>query len=233
MSEYLHGAYGKVQTAANRAADSGLGAIVYIGTAPVHTLEGGAGKVNVPMLVNDIAEARKLFGYSEDWAKYTLCEAMHVHLEEKGVGPLVLINVLDPATHRAATDTTVSKTPTKGTIIIPDAESIILDSIKIMTGGETPAEKVKGTDYSAVYNESKKSIVIAELSPGALGTAALSISYRAIDASAVTASTVIGESDGAGLNTGLYAVKNVYQLTGVIPAFIGSIVSPHSRSVLP
>ena len=85
-------------------------AIVYIGTAPVHQVEGGAKNVNRPILARDISEARKYLGYSDDWASYTLCEAMHVHFEMKGVGPLIFINVLDPATHRKQTGGTATLT---------------------------------------------------------------------------------------------------------------------------
>ena len=100
MSDYLHGAYGQIQAVGTRAADTSRGAIVYIGTAPVNQVEGGAANVNKPIVVNNMAQARKLLGYSDDWASYTLCEAMKVHLEQKGVGPIVCINVLDPTKHK-------------------------------------------------------------------------------------------------------------------------------------
>lgn len=219
MSEYLHGAYGKIQPVGNRVADTSLSAIVYVGTAPVHTLEGGASKVNKPILVNNIAEARNLLGYSEDWAKFTLCEAMHAHLVRQGVGPLIFINVLDPTVHKSSEATTSSLTPANGRITVANAESIILDTVTVAAG---QTAKVKGTDYSISYNSEKKVIVISELSAGSLGSSALTVSYYTIDATAVTASTVIGSSDGAGLNTGLYAVKNVYQETGHIPAFLAA-----------
>ena len=102
MADYLHGAYGQIQAVGTKVAIKSQNAIVYVGTAPVHTVAGGAANVNRPILVTNIAEARKHFGYSDEWDKYTLCEAMHAHLENKAVGPLVLINVLDPATHKAA-----------------------------------------------------------------------------------------------------------------------------------
>ena len=111
MANYLHGAYGEINAVGIKVAQEARGAFVYVGTAPVHTLENGAKNVNVPIMVNNVAEAQKYFGYSDDWAKYTLCEAIHAHLDLKGVGPLVLINVLDPATHKSAAKTTVSKTP--------------------------------------------------------------------------------------------------------------------------
>lgn len=220
MAEYLHGAYGKVSTEGTRAADESQGVIVYVGTAPVHTVEGGAANVNKPILVKNIAEARKYFGYSEDWASYTLCEAMHVHFEVKGVGPIAFINVLDPATHKSSTKTTASKTPSNGAIVIADAEDAILDTIVVKTQESTPVEKVKGTDYSVAYNIDKQTITLQELSAGSLGSSALTIEYYAIDTSAVTDSVVVGATDGLGQNTGLYAVKDVYQLTGQFPSFL-------------
>ena len=219
MADYKHGAYGVIQAVGSRVADESQGAIVYVGTAPVHNVEGGANNVNKPIVVNNIAEARKYFGYSDEWDKYTLCEAMHVHLENKGVGPLVFINVLNPATHKASESGTVSKTPENGRVTIPAAQDIILDSVVVKSGNTA---KIKGTDYAIAYNVEKKTITISELTAGALGTSALTITYNTIDASAVTTADVIGASDGLGLNTGIFAIKNVYQLTGYIPAYLAA-----------
>ena len=219
MADYKHGAYGVIQAVGSRVADESQGAIVYVGTAPVHNVEGGANNVNKPIVVNNIAEARKYFGYSDEWDKYTLCEAMHVHLENKGVGPLVFINVLNPATHKASDAGTVSKTPENGRVTIPAAQDIILDSVVVKSDNTT---KIKGTDYAIAYNIEKKTITISELTAGALGTSALTITYNTIDASAVTTADVIGASDGLGLNTGIFAIKNVYQLTGYIPAYLAA-----------
>jgi len=294
MSEYLHGAYGKIQAVGARIADKSLQAIVYVGTAPVHNLALAAGEsypVNKPIVVNNIAEARKYFGYSDDWDKYTLCEAMRVHLEEKGVGPLVLINVLDPAKCYGTTATTESKTPSEGAftlanadlieldtievegktkdthytvavdeannavtitektegslgtsaltvtyakktvasvsktpsnnvITIPSAENIILESVVLKTAPQSgdPVVKVKGTDYTITYNQTKKTITITGITN--LGTDALTVTYNTIDATRVDSDDVIGTTNGKGKNTGLYAVKNVYQATGYIPAYL-------------
>lgn len=219
MADYKHGAYGVIQAVGSRVADESQGAIVYVGTAPVHNVEGGANNVNKPIVVNNIAEARKYFGYSDEWDKYTLCEAMHVHLENKGVGPLVFINVLNPATHKASDAGTVSKTPENGRVTIPAAQDIILDSVVVKSGNTA---KIKGTDYAIAYNIEKKTITISELTAGALGTSALTITYNTVDATAVTTADVIGASDGLGLNTGIFAIKNVYQLTGYIPAYLAA-----------
>lgn len=213
MSEYLHGAYGNINAIGTKVAARSRSAIVYVGTAPVHLTAEGAKNVNRPVLVSNMAEARKHFGYSDDWAKYTLCEAMHVHFENHGVGPLVLINVLDPATHKKTESGTANLTPSGGRVTIVNAGDIILNSI-------TVPGKTAGTDYVATYNQHKNTIVIQEQTKGALGTEALSITYDLVDASAVDAESVIGSSDGEGLNIGLYAIKNVYQETGYIPSFL-------------
>lgn len=213
MSEaYLHGAYGQTQAAGNRVAAKCQNVMVLVGTAPVHTVVDGASNVNVPILVHDIAEARRHFGYSESWGDYTLCEAMHMFLENKAVGPLVLINVLDPEKHKGEAGT-VSLTPNNGIITIAAAENIVLNSVKV-------GDLVLNTDYVIAYNFQKKSITIKEVLPGGLGDGAIEITYNTVDPSAVTENDVIGASDGNGLNTGLYAVKNVYQLTGFIPSFL-------------
>ena len=219
---YLHGAYGDQQAIGTRVATESQSAVVLVGTAPVQNLlpdDNGDWNVNKPILVNDISEAKKCFGYSDDWAKYSLCEAMHVFLELAGVGPLVMINVLDPkSTHKSSTVTTKTATPSSGRITIANCEDAILDTIVVKTQDTPPVEKVKGTDYTAVYNAAKKSIIIQELTAGALGSAALDITYYTVTASTITSTDIIGADDGAGTHTGLYAIKDVYNLCGVIPA---------------
>ncbi|MDO4620034.1 MAG: hypothetical protein Q4B09_05360 [Lachnospiraceae bacterium] len=217
MAEYLHGAYGEINVAGTRVADESQGAFVYVGTAPVHTVEGGAKNVNVPIVVNNIAEARKYLGYSEDWSKYTLCEAMHAHLESKGVGPLIFINVLDPEKVKASAAGNVTLTPSNGIVTIPSAESIILDSIVVKAGSTA---KENGKDYTAAYSVDKGTIVLKEAKSGAIGKDALTITYNTVDATKVTTQDVIGSSDGEGLNKGLFAVKDVYTKTGLIPSFL-------------
>lgn len=217
MADYLHGAYGQIQSAGSRVSTVSKNVFVYIGTAPVHTVEGGAERVNKPILVSSIADARRKLGYSDDFASYTLCEAMNAHLNLNGVGPLVFINVLDPNTHVSKTEGTKNLTPEKGRVTITAAENIILDTVAVKSGEGT---KVKGEDYGIAYNADKKAITISEAKPGSLGSAALTITYKEIDPSAVTAEEVIGETDGCGLNSGIYAAENVFQETGYIPSFL-------------
>lgn len=232
MAEYLHGVYGQIQAVGSRVATEIPHAFVYIGTAPVHMVAGGEQTVNRPILVTNIAEARKKFGYSEDYASFTLCEAMHVHFDLNGVGPLVLINVLDPKKHVSAAAVTKNLTPESGRIVLAGAEKAIVDTVEVKAG-ETA--KVKGEDYAVSYDTDKKLLILTELKKNGLGSAALSVSYKEIDPAAVTTDDVIGSSDGCGLNTGIYAVQNVYQETGYIPSFLlapGFASNPAVHSVL-
>ena len=223
MSDYLHGAYAESLADGNRVSAESESAIVCLALA-----SGESYNVNKPVLVRNIAEAKKYFGYSEDWASYTLCEAMHHFFENKGIGPLVLINVLDPtkATHKNATETSVQKTPVNNIITIADAEDAILDTIAVATVGADPVTKTKGTDYTVSYSAVKKTITIRGITD--LGSSALAITYSTIKPSGVTNADVVGETDNLGTNTGIFAIKNVYQLTGMIPAFM---IAPGFSSV--
>ena len=165
---YMHGTYGTTQAVGTKVAQASQSAIVYVGTAPVHLTANGAELVNKPVVVYNMAEARRYFGYSDDWAKYTLCEAMDMHFEHNGVGPLVLINVLDPAKHKSAEAGSVSLTPENGRIIIANAEDIILSSVK---AGEMTA----GTDYTIAYDQTKKVIILTEMTKGAMACIVLAI----------------------------------------------------------
>lgn len=217
MADYRHGAYGTVNVIGDRTTGDALSTIVYVGTAPVNLVENGSANVNKPILCRNMADARKYFGYSDDWDSFTLCEAMHAHFDVYGVGPLVLINVLDPGVHKEESGGSASPVPVNGAVSIANAELAVLDSFVVKSGGTT---KVKGTDYTIGYNYNTKSVVIRELTPGALGTTALTITWDIVDPSAVDSDDVIGEGDGNGNNTGIFAIRNVHQLTGYIPAYL-------------
>lgn len=215
MAEYLHGVYGQVKLAGERAAEVSRNAVVYIGTAPVHMVAGGGENVGKPLVIQNMGQARAKLGYSEDFASYTLCEAMKAHFDLNGVGPVIMINVLDPKKHKKEEKGSVKLTPENGMVTIQGAENIILDSLEV-TG------KTAGTDYAVSTNLDKRTIILAELKKGSLGTEALTIGYEEIDPEKVEDGDVVGSSDGCGRNTGIYAVQNVYQLTGYIPSFLAA-----------
>jgi hypothetical protein len=68
---------------------------VYVGTAPINA--GDLTCVNKPIVAYTLAEAvEKLGPQSDDFAKWTLHEAMKAHFSMYEVAPVVFINVLDP-----------------------------------------------------------------------------------------------------------------------------------------
>jgi hypothetical protein len=145
--------------------------------------------------------------------------AFKYFFENKAVGPLVVIDVLDPTVAKSADPTTVEKTPSNGKILITSADSIILDTVEVWTEDDTPVKLVEGTAYTLDYDPDKKTITLATIGAG-LGTDALNVKYYTVAPSAVTDTVFIGSSDGMGTNTGLYAIRNVYPLTGLIPAYL-------------
>ena len=92
-------------------------------------------------------------------------------------------------------------------------EDAVLASVKV-------AGKTAGKDYVAAYDQKKKTVTLTETDKGALGTDELEITYDLVDPGKVTEEDVVGATDGMGLNTGVYAVANVYQETGMIPSFL-------------
>ena len=95
MANYFHG----VSTRQNDTsistpvtADSGIAFVV--GAAPGHTVGGAP---NDPIMCQSYAEAVAALGYSDDWEKYPICEAIYSQFKLYGVAPVVFVNVLDPA----------------------------------------------------------------------------------------------------------------------------------------
>jgi phage tail sheath protein FI len=96
---YLHGIYGEQVPTTDALPPAGVTTLpVYIGTAPVDQVDDPTKVIKTPILVNSFDEAKDKLGYSDDWETYTLCEAMYAHFKNRiqPIGPIVLINVLDP-----------------------------------------------------------------------------------------------------------------------------------------
>ena len=98
---YKHGIYiGEQATSLVPMTETEAGLVVAFGTAPVH-LASAPAEANKPVLCYTLKEAVAALGYSDDWEKYTLCEAMKVHFALFNVAPIVLVNVLGRASYEA------------------------------------------------------------------------------------------------------------------------------------
>ena len=99
---YKHGVYVREQATKLIAPVLGTAGLqVVVGTAPVNMLPDPAAACNTPLLVQSYAEAVGAVGYNSDFEAYTLCESISVNFQVVGTGPMVFINVLDPAKHSA------------------------------------------------------------------------------------------------------------------------------------
>ena len=109
---------------------------VVFGTAPIHLATDPA-PANSPVLCHTLAEFVQQFGWSDDFDKYTLCEAAQVHLQLFSVAPVVFVNVLDADKHSKESTATVEGVSNEATLSVP----MILSTLKVTTG-EKPVEAV-------------------------------------------------------------------------------------------
>jgi phage tail sheath protein FI len=199
-----------------------------IGTAPVQSVS--AGKVNVPVLASSYAEAVAALGYSDDWAKYTLCEFMYAHFKLYGMSPVILLNVLDPAAAAmkeavAAADKAVASKQIKLSI---DA---IASTVVVKAAGGAGSAYVLDEDYSLLYDG--EYLIIEVLSGGDIYTAeSLSVAYSKIKIAGVTATEIVGGYDtSTKLTTGLECINQVLAMFGVVPDIIAAPGWSHNSTV--
>ena len=184
---YKHGVYVREQATKLIAPVLGTAGLqVVVGTAPVNMLPDPAAACNTPLLVQSYAEAVGAVGYSSDFEAYTLCESISVNFQVVGTGPMVFINVLDPAKHSADIEETELEV-VEGVAHL-EATGAIPGTLKVLDG-ET--ELKKDEDYTTLFNED------GTLSIALIGSAAatLKVSGKRLDPSLVTPDDIIGGVD--------------------------------------
>lgn len=211
---YTHGSFGVLQATQDLISPASVATLpVYIGRAPVHQLSDYSGAVNKPILVQSYQDAVAKLGYNDsNWTDYDLCEAVYAHFKNaiQPIGPIVLINVLDPATMKSA-GTPASVTFTNGQGYIND-DKVILKSVGI-TG------KTLGTDFTASYTADGSKVLITDLKNALVSP--VTVSYDEVTPSGVTKTQIIGGTDGtSGVKTGLAVVDLIYQTYNMIPTIL-------------
>lgn len=210
---YKHGVY--VQEQATKLIAPVLGTAglqVVVGTAPVNMLDNPAAACNTPLLVQSYAEAVGAVGYSADFDAYTLCESISVNFQVVGTGPMVFINVLDPAKHSATIEGTELDV-TDGVAHL-EAVGVLPATLKVMNG-ET--ELKRDEDYTTIFNED------GTLSIALIGGTAttLTVSGKRLDPDLVTHTDIIGGVDvNTGKETGLEVVRQIYPKLGMTPGIL-------------
>lgn len=175
-----------------------------IGTAPLQAAENPA-TVGIPVLVESYADFVDKFGWSEDWAKFTLCEFAYSHFVLYGRKPAIFVNLLDPSTMTTAVaaadmDVVAHRIELPGEAI--DSAALVVKA----QGGDGDAY-VKGTAYKTYYADGK--LWIELLSTGAIYSATkLNVAYNKVNDAAVTASGIV---------TGLEAIEYCATNLGLTP----------------
>lgn len=216
---FFHGVRAsEVATALVTPVNTTAGLPVVFGTAPVHLTADPEKYVNKPVICYSWDEAVSALGYSEDWDKYTLCEAMYSEFKLYAASPIVFVNVLDPKTHKKST-TSKSVTLTDGSTTVTDP--VILSTLKVRsTEAAQPAKE--GTDYTAAWNDDGQ-LVITVVTGGTLAAAeTVLLDYDAADPTAVDASDIIGGASTAGSTKGLELIDKIYTQLSLVPGIIAA-----------
>lgn len=210
--EYLYGTYGHLADSVSATTEDNSTAALYIGTAPINLIRGyaDAGLVNKPVRLKNLYAARNTIGDAENWDTYTLSEAVAAHFANANgnQGPIYVINVLDPDTHRKAEPTSVTLNFVNGSAAFA-SEDIILDTLAL-------ADKAEGTDYTISYNFDTHKVSIVSADEDNPLDGAIAATYYEVDASAITESTIIGSANSNGTYTGMQAAALIYQTYNVI-----------------
>lgn len=222
---YKHGVYGELLPTQDTIAPRGVATLpVYFGIAPVHQLADYSGAVNKPVLIQNFNEVAAKIGYNDsNWANFDLCEAIYAHFKNQiqPIGPIVLVNVLNPDTMKTAAQTAdVTLVNGQGYI---NNDKVILKTVGILG-------KVAGTDFSASYTTNGTKVLVKDLK-GTL-VSPVTVTFDAVDPSLVTKTEIIGGTDGTtGAKTGISVVDLVYQTLNQVPTILDAPGWSHNPDV--
>ncbi len=214
-NEYLYGAYGHIgDTVAQSSVQAGT-MPVYIGTAPVNLVRGfgDAGIIDEPVKISNLVDAQKKLGYSADWGTFTLCEVMNAHFNNPlgNIGPIYVINVLDPAEgkHRKEEQTAKAINFNGGRAEFAST-TIILDTLTVAKAEASASNYVEGVDYAVDYNFTKGTVIITSLKEDAQLTGTLTVSYYEVDDTTIADADIIGGVTSSGEYSGLSSIALLY-----------------------
>ncbi len=212
---YLHGMQILENPTSVPDPDAGQGGLfVIFGTAPVNLAKNPEDVTNKLVLCKTFEEAKKNFGYSDDFASYSLCAAMHTFFKVFGVGGVVFCNVLDPKKHKETFSESLKLASKQAKA---EADGVLLSSVTVTTkdGGALK----KDTDYVTELDANGKLVVTVTKA----GVTEVTVAGDKINASKVTAADVIGEYDATtGKETGVQLARRVYPKFGKAPSVIAA-----------
>lgn len=198
--------YSEQATSTNALVVAESGIPYAVGTAPIHLAESPA-PINTPVLVKNYEEAVKMFGYSDNWKDFTLCELIYSHFKLYECQPVILCNVLDlKKCKEAVAAADVAVTNHKVTV-----ENAINDETLIVKAtAESESALVKGVDFDTYYSGDNLIIELIETSTS-YKAENLNVAYTKITPASVTNEDVV---------TGVEKVDLCVTTVGVIPDLV-------------
>lgn len=184
---------------------------VVFGTAPVNLVENAP--VNKPILAYSYAEAVEKLGYSDDFDSYTLCEAISAHFALYAVAPIVLVNVLDPKTHKTSGEETAAVVKNEAVL---NTLGILKSSVVVRSADD--ATTYTAEQYELTFDDDGKLHVFMSAT-----VSEIKVSFDKLDAGAVDANDIIGGVSLDGTYKGLELINHVFPLFRLVP---GTILAP-------
>lgn len=208
MSTYKHGVYGDYMPSNEQIVTTSNTIPIYIGVAPVHRVLDSNNKVNRPILISNLEEAQVELGYSDndDFNKYTLSSSIFAHFKNKvqPLGPIILINVLDPKVNKVEVQSAETSVLNKKIIL---GENTIADTINI-------EEKQLDVDYKVDTDFITGNVIITFITE--VGST-VSLSYSTVTIN-TTNQDIIGTYDSnTGERKGLYCIQTIYEDLNIAP----------------
>ena len=191
---------------------------VVFGTAPVNLLEDPYNATNKLQICYTFEEAVKKVGYSDDFTKYTLCQAIDASFRVFNVAPIILVNVLDPNKHKKS-NLEEQYVVAAGECIV-NIEGILLDTV-VVKSEDGNSTFVKDVDYIVAFNDDGY-VVVSIIGTGTISTEKkLTISSCSIDTTVISAKDIIGGVDvSTQKETGLELVRQIYPTFGLTPGLL-------------
>lgn len=180
------------------------GVAFVVGSAPVQAAANPA-KPGIPVACGTWEDFVNAFGYSDDWATYTLCEFAYSAFKLYGISPVIFCNVLDPATMYESVEAE-AMTVADHKVVLP-LEAINDDDLVVKKADGTGDAYVKGTDYTVAYTDAGLAVTLIPTSTHYSETS-LQIAYNAVTPESVT-DTVIAN--------GFDSVERCVNTVNVIP----------------
>lgn len=210
---YKHGVYTtEAATSLTVPVEGTAGLQVIIGTAPINLAADPAAAVNTPILCSSYADAVAKVGYSDNWADYTLCQAISACFKVFNIAPIVLINVLDPS-NSAHVKTATETVTTSGHVAKLTALGVLADTVVVTKSSDT---LTAGTDYTTAFDDNGYLVITTAES---VADGELSVSFTELDPSGVTAADIIGTAT-SGAEKGLEVIRQVYPKLGMTPGLL-------------